>query len=153
MPLIELETFIKAPQQIVFDLSRSVDLHKSSMLKHKEEVIDGVSSGLMNKGDTVTWQARHLFRNRKLKVKITEMQSPDFFADEMLEGDFKKMRHEHYFRKESNGTLMIDKFCFELPFGIVGNMIGMAYLTSYMRSLLIKRNVEIKKVAEAGINF
>lgn len=62
MPLIYLETFIKAPQQIVFDLSRSVDLHKSSMLKHKEEIIDGVSSGLVNKGDTVTWQAKHLFK-------------------------------------------------------------------------------------------
>ena len=149
MPIILLETFIKAPQQIVFDLSRSVDLHKASMLKHKEEIIDGVSKGLMNKGDTVTWQARHLFKSRRLKVTITEMQPPDFFADEMMEGDFKKMRHEHYFKKEVDGTLMIDKFYFETPFGIFGKFIDSLLLKKFMTRLLLERNEDIKRIAES----
>lgn len=144
MPLIYLETFINAPRQIVFDLSRSVDMHKASMLKHKEEIIDGITSGLMNKGDSVTWQARHLFKNRRLKVRITEMNSPDFFADEMIEGDFKKMRHEHYFKVQGDGTLMIDKFYFETPFGFVGKAFDVLFLINYMKNLLMRRNEEIK---------
>src|SRR5829696_4460904 len=106
MPFIHLQTFIKAPRQIVFDLSRSIDLHKVSMMHHQEEVIDGRKDGLMIKGETVTWKAKHLFATRKLKVRMTEIDTPAFFADEMIEGDFKKMRHEHFFNAVDDGTLM-----------------------------------------------
>jgi hypothetical protein len=79
MRLIHLTTFIEAPQERVFDLSRSVDLHKYSMTSHQEKIIDGVMSGLMNLNDTVTWKARHFFKERMLQVKITQLQKPDFF--------------------------------------------------------------------------
>lgn len=148
MPLIHLQTFIKAPVETVFDLSRSVDLHTSSMAHHKEEVIAGIATGLMKKGDTVTWQARHLFQVRKLKVMITEMSTPAFFADEMLEGDFKKMRHEHYFQAQNGGTLMIDKFYFETPFGWLGKLVNLVFFKQYMTRLLLERNKELKQTAE-----
>lgn len=148
MPLIYLETYIHAPQQIVFDLSRNVDVHKASMQHHGEEIIDGISDGLMQEGDAVTWQAKHLFKSRKLKVKITEMKAPDFFVDEMLEGDFKKMRHEHYFKNSNDGTLMIDKFYFESPFGFAGKVATWLFLKNYMIQLLLRRNEEIKIAAE-----
>ncbi|HUC82072.1 MAG TPA: SRPBCC family protein [Flavisolibacter sp.] len=148
MPVIHLQTFIEAPVETVFDMSRSVDLHKSSMKHHNEEAVAGVTKGLMKKGDTVTWQAKHLFRTRKLKVTITEMTSPTFFADEMLEGDFKMMRHEHYFHPQNKGTLMVDKFSFESPFGIMGKLVNAVFLKKYMTQLLLQRNSEIKRMAE-----
>ena len=43
----------------------------------------------MKEGEMVTWQAKHLFKDRKLKVKMTNLKAPHFFIDEMLEGDFK----------------------------------------------------------------
>ena len=151
MALIRLQTFIKAPNQIVFDLSRSVDLHKLSMKHHKEEIIGGVRHGLMKKGDTVTWQAKHLFAIRKLKVTITELEAPRFFADEMVEGDFRVMRHQHHFKQVQNGTLMTDHFYFESPFGIVGKLVNAAFLKGYMTRLLLERNNEIKHVAETDL--
>jgi ligand-binding SRPBCC domain-containing protein len=149
MPVIYLETFIKASPEVVFDLSRSVDLHKSSMIHHKEESIAGIKSGLMNKGDEVTWQAKHLFKMRILKVHITKMDCPYSFTDEMLKGDFKKMRHEHYFKPLNKGTLMIDQFYFEAPFGFFGTLINKIFLQNYMARLLTERNKEIKTVAES----
>jgi hypothetical protein len=151
MPLIQLETFIKASPHVVFDLSRSVDLHKSSMEHHKEKVIDGIQKGLLKKGETVTWQARHVFRSRKLKVTITELEAPQFFADEMIEGDFKKMRHEHLFKTVKDGTLMIDRFYFESPFGILGSLTNALFLKKYMTRLLLERNKEIKRIAETDL--
>ena len=151
MPLIHLETLIKAPQEVVFNLSRSVDLHKSSMKHHNEEIIDGLSAGLMKKGDTVTWQATHLFKARKLKVIMRELKTPDFFADEMLEGDFKQMRHEHLFEAGNGGTLMIDKFYFKTPFGILGTHVDVLFLENYMKRLLLERNKQIKKIAETNL--
>lgn len=151
MPLIQVETSIKAPSKLVFDLSRSVDLHKSSMTHHREEIIDGIRNGLMDEGDTVTWRARHLFSNRKLKVRIMEMDVPTFFADEMIEGDFAKMRHEHYFKSAKDGTLMVDKFFFESPLGLIGKFVNAIFLKKYMTRLLLERNKEIKRIAESNL--
>lgn len=149
MPIIHIETFINASPQTVFDLSRSVDLHKASMTHHREEVIDGLQTGLMGKGDTVTWKANHLFKTRSLKVRITQLNAPKFFVDEMIEGDFKKMRHEHEFKAVNGGTLMIDRFSFEAPFGIIGKLVSFLFLKHYMTTLLSQRNNTIKKTAES----
>ena len=149
MPVIYLETVMNALPQTVFDLSRSVDLHQSSMLHHNEKVVAGVKNGLMNKGDTVTWQAKHLFKNRLLKVHITAMNPPHSFTDEIIEGDFKKMKHQHQFKALDNGTLMIDRFEFESPFRILGWLANKLFLKAYMTKLLAERNKEIKLVAES----
>ena len=64
MPNIHLTTFIAAPVERVFDLSRNIDLHKKSMTKHKEEAVAGIRFGLIEKDETVTWRAKHFFKTR-----------------------------------------------------------------------------------------
>ena len=151
MPFIHLTTFIAAPQQRVFDLSRSVDLHRASMKHHEEKIIDGSMSGLMKLSDTVTWTAKHFFKQRRLKIKITQLQKPDFFVDEQQEGDFEMMKHEHYFKPIENGTIMIDQFHFETPYGLIGKIINKLYLEKYMTKLLNQRNQVIKDAAESNL--
>jgi ligand-binding SRPBCC domain-containing protein len=150
MPTIHLTTFVAAPVQVVFDLSRHIGIHKESMLSHKEEAVAGTRFGLIEKEETVTWRARHLFKNRLLRVKITEMKKPDMFTDEQLQGDFRMMRHEHYFKPCENGTLLIDLFHFESPYGMLGRWINKFFLVRYMKKLLEKRNQTIKEYAETG---
>ena len=149
MPNIHLTTFIAAPVDRVFDLSRNIDLHKKSMIKHKEEAVAGIRSGLIEKDETVTWRARHLFKNRLLRSKITEMKKPDMFTDEQAEGDFKMMKHEHHFKPCENGTIVIDLFHFESPYGILGQWFNSLYLTNYLKRLLEHRNKTIKEFAES----
>ena len=149
MPIIHLETFIKAPKQRVFDLSRSIDLHAASMQHTSEKAVAGITSGLINKGETVTWQAKHLFQTRKLQVEITQMNLYDFFEDKMIKGDFKKMKHQHFFKEKNNGTIMIDDFYFEAPFGIIGKFANYFFLKKYMKQFLQKRNAVIKEFAES----
>lgn len=148
MPVIHLTTFIAAPAEVVFDLSRHIGLHKESMSDYKEDAVAGTRMGLIEKGETVTWQARHLFKNRLLRVKITEMNKPEMFVDEQLDGDFKQMRHEHHFKPCENGTLLIDLFHFETPFGLIGRWVNAVYLTRYIKKLLEQRNNTIKEAAE-----
>ena len=150
MPLIHLTTFIEAPLERVFDLSRSVDIHKFTMTDHQEKILDGVMSGLMNLNDTVTWKAKHFYKERTLTVKLTKLQKPDLFIDEQVKGDFVMMKHEHYFKPVENGTIMIDQFQFESPKGFLGNIVNKLFLTRYMTRLLEERNAVIKKVAESS---
>ena len=59
MSRIELETPIDAPPERCFDISRSIELHLEAAADRSERAIDGVTSGLLGEGDTVTWEARH----------------------------------------------------------------------------------------------
>lgn len=148
MALIHLTTFIAAPAERVFDLSRSINLHKISTAATQEKAIAGVTEGLINETETVTWQARHLFKTRIFTSVISIMQKPFYFVDEMLKGDFKTYRHEHYFKEIANGTIMIDVVDFESPYGIIGKIFNKYYLKYYLEKLLTNRNTVIKEYAE-----
>src|SRR6188474_879602 len=149
MPNIHITTFIAAPVDRVFDLSRNIDLHKQSMSKHKEEAVAGTRFGLIEKDETVTWRAKHLFKTRLMRSKITEMKKPEMFIDEQVQGDFKMMKHEHHFKPCENGTIVIDLFYFESPYGILGEWFNSLYFIHYLRRLIEQRNTTIKKIAES----
>jgi ligand-binding SRPBCC domain-containing protein len=149
MPKIKLETEINAPQKIVFDLSRSIDLHKISTKETNEETIAGVTSGLIGKNQSVTWRAKHFGIYQNLTSKITEFKFPDYFVDEMEKGIFKRFRHEHIFKEFENKTIMVDVFDYESPLGILGKIADKLFLEKYMKSLLEKRNETIKDFAES----
>ncbi len=149
MPTIHLTTFIAAPVERVFDLSRSIDLHKKSMAHTNEQAFSGTTAGLINLQETVTWKARHFYKTRILKVRVTAMERPVSFTDEMMDGDFKKMKHEHHFKPIENGTLMIDLFNFETPYGTIGKIFNQVILTRYLRKQLELRNATIKSYAES----
>lgn len=59
MTTINLTTKIKASKQIVFDASRNIDIHQQSASSSKEKAISGVTSGLINLNETVTWRGKH----------------------------------------------------------------------------------------------
>jgi ligand-binding SRPBCC domain-containing protein len=149
MPHIHLTTFIEAPVKRVFDLSRSITLHKKSMAHTNETAIAGTTSGLINKGETVTWQGKHFFKTRQFTSAITEMQSPLMFTDEMTRGDFKSYIHKHHFKQVANGSIMIDVVDFETPYGALGKVANSLFLKKYMEKLLTKRNQVIKEYAES----
>ena len=76
------------------------------------------------------------------------MTRPTMFTDEQSQGDFKSMKHEHHFKPCDNGTIMIDLFSYEIPYGTAGKWFNTIYLTKYMRKLLEQRNKTIKNFAE-----
>ncbi|HQR01684.1 MAG TPA: SRPBCC family protein [Ferruginibacter sp.] len=149
MPKIHLTTFINAPIERVFDLSRSISLHTISTAGTNERAIAGVITGLISKGETVTWEARHLFKTRRFTARISAMESPHSFTDEMIKGDFESFRHEHHFKSVDNGTIMIDLLEFESPYAVIGKIFNTLYLRSYLEKFLAKRNAVIKEYAES----
>ncbi|MEM6297843.1 MAG: SRPBCC family protein [Bacteroidota bacterium] len=148
MPIIELSLDIAAPPERVFDLSRSIDLHEESTAQTNEKAVAGRTSGLMELGETVTWRAKHFGVYQHLTSKMTELEYPSYFVDEMVSGAFKRFRHEHYFEPISTGTRMRDIFDYTSPLGILGIFADRLFLEKYMRELLETRNQFIKSVAE-----
>src|SRR5258706_3394551 len=150
MPTIRLEPSIAASPERCFDLSLSVDVHRHSVAHSHERLIAGVTSGVMKRGDTVTWEAMHFGMKQQLTSKITAYERPYRFTDEMIQGAFQVMTHIHEFVPQSPGTLMIDLFTFSAPLGILGRLAETLFLTRYMKGLLLSRNRYLKQVAESG---
>lgn len=149
MPQIELRTEIRAPRELVFDLSRSIDLHQQSQASKKEKAVAGKMSGLIEMGEWVTWEAVHFGIRQRLTSKIVEMDPPQYFRDSMISGAFKRFDHDHFFeRSGEDSTMMIDVFDYTSPFGMMGRVADRVFLRSYMERLLEERNVEIRRVAE-----
>lgn len=148
MPLIELTTIINAPIEECFDLSRSIDLHIQSTAGTNERAIAGVTSGLIGFGQQVTWRAKHFGITQNLTSKITAYEPPFHFRDEMLEGAFKMIKHDHFFNRKDGVTVMIDSFYFESPAGIFGRLFNRLILTNYLKKFLLRRNAMIKARAE-----
>ena len=149
MPTIKLFTKIKAPKKDVFNLSRNIDFHQLSTHKTNEKGIAGRTSGLIKLGETVTWRAKHLGVYQTLTSKITEMNPYEGFTDEMVQGIFKSIKHQHIFNEEQEGfTIMEDIFFYESPLGVLGKIADFIFLKNYLRELLIKRNNLIKNTLE-----
>jgi ligand-binding SRPBCC domain-containing protein len=144
-------TLIRAPIERCFDLARSVEVHLAGNVHWGEQAIaeGGVTSGLVGLGERVTWRARHFGFRHRLTSEITQMQRPSYFQDAMIEGIFRFMRHDHFFRALSPAeTEMRDVFAFAAPLPVLGRIAEIAFLGSYMRKLLRERNAEVKRAAE-----
>jgi ligand-binding SRPBCC domain-containing protein len=150
MASIHLTTFIEAPYERVFDLSRSINLHRISLVATKEKAVDGLMNGLVQEGDRVVWEAEHLFKKRKFEDQIIALQFPHYYSGEMLKGDFSRFLHHHHFKPAENGTIMIDHAEFESPYGLVGKLMDRFYLKQYIEKLLVERNLVIKEYAESA---
>jgi len=146
--IIHLTTHINAPINKCFELSISVDVHQQSTGNTREKAIAGVTSGMMELNDTVTWEAIHFGVKQKLTSKITKYQYPFYFVDEMVSGAFKKIYHQHVFTESGNTTTMTDIFEYAAPLGLFGKLAEKLFLNRYLKNFLIERNNYIKLLAE-----
>ena len=149
MVSIEQYTQISAPIQRCFDLSRSVEVHLLGTENSGEQAVGGVVTGLIGPNDFVRWRARHFGIRQHLTSKITAFDSPNYFQDMMIEGAFKFMQHDHFFRALSEtNTEMKDRLTFAAPLPVLGP-IAEIYLKGYMDRFLRTRNEVLKQVAES----
>ena len=149
MPLILIETLIAAPRERCFDLARDVQAHVGSTAGTEERAVAGVTTGLLDLGDEVTWEAVHFGVRQRLTSKVTQFERPSMFVDEMVGGAFHSFTHEHRFVADHDATRMIDRFLYRAPLGQLGVLADALFLERYMRRLLEKRAQFLKSAAEA----
>ncbi|MEP6806864.1 MAG: SRPBCC family protein [Flavobacterium sp.] len=151
MTTINLTTKINASQKKVFDSSRNIDIHQQSASQSNEVAISGVTSGLINLNETVTWRGKHFGFYLTHKSRITAMNFNNYFVDEMEEGKFKFFKHEHFFEEENGVTIMKDKMQYETPAGILGELFDVLFLENHLTCFLLERNKTLKEVCEKMI--
>jgi ligand-binding SRPBCC domain-containing protein len=148
MATVRLTTLIAAPVERCFDVARDLDLHVRSMAHTGERAVAGRTSGLIELGESVTWEARHFGVRQRLTSLITAMDRPRHFRDEMTAGAFRELAHDHWFEPVDGGSRMTDELRFRSPYGLVGRMVDWAIMVRYLRRLIEGRNSAIKLEAE-----
>ncbi len=152
MTLVEL-TVVNAPLERCFDLARSIEVHLAGNIHWGEAAVAsaGLTAGLLEAGQRVTWRAKHFGVWQSLTSEITALHRPRSFQDTMIDGPFRFMQHDHVFRAWSPAeTEMTDVFRFAAPLGILGRLAEVLVLGSYMLALLRERNAVLKEIAESA---
>ena len=153
VPRIEIVTDVAAPIERVFDFARSIDVHQESQTRHGEKAVAGRMSGLIEAGETVTWEATHFGVRQRLASRIDAMTKPVHFRDSMISGAFACFVHDHHFEEIPGGTRMTDVFDYTAPLGVLGRLADVLFLERYMRRLLEERNEVIRSLAENRADF
>lgn len=148
MPTIHLTTFIAAPIERVFDLSRHLSIYKVLMNGRKEMFSSGAATNLISQGETMTFHAKHFGKLRLVTTRVMELKKPLSFVQEQVKGDLLHFKHQHHFKKVDNGTIMIDILDFDGPRDVIGKMIGKVYLKNYFEKFINKHNALIQQYAE-----
>ena len=147
---IVISTEIMAPIEVVFNLARSMDFHVKSLEDTCETIIDGKFSGLLEMHETVTFRGVHFGITQELTAKISQLDFPNSFTDEMISGPFKSLRHIHEFKSDISKTIMIDRLSYICPMWFIGEIVDLLFLRSYMIKIISNRANKIKMASESG---
>jgi ligand-binding SRPBCC domain-containing protein len=150
MDTIRLETWIDAPVERCFLLCLSVDLHLASARSSREQAVEGVTTGLISEGETVTFRGRHLGVKLRHKSRIDALRPYSYFRDVMVSGVFSHFEHEHHFAAMDDGTRLRDEIRFSAPWGALGRLATKIVVRRHLVAFLLKRNEVIKQVAESN---
>ncbi len=150
MTTIVVETRIAAPIEVCFDLARDVDAHIKTSSSTNERAVGGKTSGLLELGDVVTFEAVHFGIRQRLTSRIVEFDRPRRFVDEMVKGAFASLRHVHEFFPDGPTVLMRDTLTWRSPFGFLGVIADKLFVESHMRSFMVTKQEELKAYAERG---
>jgi hypothetical protein len=150
MPTIHLTNFIAQSAEIVFDLVRHVGVQRDAFSDYHQEAVAGTRFGLLESGETITWRARHFFRDRLIRFRIEEMTKPERLFLEQAMGPFLHFRHERYVKPCENGSILIDLVQYEWKHGSLGQLADRFYLRRYLEKILNIHIDAIRKAAEGG---
>jgi ligand-binding SRPBCC domain-containing protein len=150
MPEIHFTTYINSPCERVFNLCCNSRLLKNTFPGKTIFSINNSPEPYFEEGNTITWQDKIFFKIRKTSCKIEEIIPFQKICSEQTEGSFSQFRHEQYFKEINNGTILIDKLFFDLPYGVIGKIINRIFLETYLKNFLDKKNRAVKEFAESS---
>ena len=149
MGAITIETRIRAPIELCFDLARDVNAHAESAAFSSERVVaPGRTQGLLELGDLVAFEGRHFGMTQRFVARITALDRPNSFVDEMVEGAFKWLRHVHEFESKDGLTIMRDRLEWKAPFGFIGDLADLLFLRRHMRWFVATKQTYLRRIAE-----
>ena len=120
--LLEKHQFIEKPKIEVFDFFKTPENLEKITPKNLNFNIYTPSPILMKEGAVIEYQIKLLGIPIYWRTLINKYNPPNNFRDIQLNGPYDTWEHTHMFEDCKNGTMMIDKIKYSIPFKIIGRM-------------------------------
>lgn len=83
-------------------------------------------------------------------TEITQVKKFEYFIDNQVKGPFKVWHHQHFFKETAEGIEMHDVVNFQLPFGKLGELLGLWIVRKRIEGIFNFRRSVIEKRFEVG---
>lgn len=77
-------------------------------------------------------------------TEITHNKENQYFVDEQRSGPFALWHHEHHFVQQKDGIEMTDILTYALPFGILGRLVHLFFISREIDSIFAHREKVLK---------
>ena len=149
MGRVVVTTRIHAAVERCFDLARDVDVHQQTSAFASERVVPpGRTTGLLELGETVTFEGRHFGLRWRLTARIVEMDRPTRFIDEIAQYPFTRLQHVREFRERDGVTEMIDTLDWKPALGLLGRIVDRLFVERHMTWYVTTKQQAMKAIAE-----
>jgi ligand-binding SRPBCC domain-containing protein len=97
----------------------------------------------MHEGALIDYKLRIRGLPARWRTRITVWNPPFQFVDTQLKGPYKLWHHTHTFEEHAAGTRMTDEVQYELPLGILGDMVHAVLVRRDIETIFDYRNLKI----------
>ncbi len=107
------------------------------------EILSGGNEKI-HSGQLIEYRIQFLppLRSRWL-TEITHLREPDFFIDEQRLGPYRFWQHLHRFSQVEGGTEMIDRVTYQLPFGLIGDLVHWIWIRHRLEQIFDFRSRQV----------
>jgi ligand-binding SRPBCC domain-containing protein len=116
------------PPDMNFVILRGADvkMYEGQLIEYRVELIKGI-------------------RSRWL-TEIAHVRECEYFVDEQRLGPYRFWYHEHAFAETPAGTCMTDRITYEVPLGIVGDLVNKAWIAGRLDHIFDYRRQTIMEL-------
>ena len=143
---LEKHQFITKSKKEVFDFFKTPENLEKITPKNLNFVIHTPSPISMNEGTLIEYRIKLLGIPIYWKTLINAYDPPKYFSDIQLKGPYSKWDHTHIFKECKNGTMMIDKIVYSIPFGIIGQIAHSIWVKEELNRIFNYRYDIIEKI-------
>jgi len=107
----------------------------------------------VRKGTLIRYSLRWRVFPIRWTTEIVEWDPPHRLVDVQLKGPYRLWRHEHRFVSEGEGTRMFDEVRYELPFGILGDLVHRLKVRHDVEGIFAYRQEAVEQVFQRNCNI
>lgn len=136
MHLLEREITLNTdPETLWAFLSTPVNLNELTPPELHFKILSEVPDKIYN-GLTILYEIEiPVFGNRRWLTEIKHIEEGNYFVDEQRVGPYKLWYHQHRIEASDNKTRMIDRVCYQLPFGVLGLLVHKLWVRKMLETI------------------
>jgi ligand-binding SRPBCC domain-containing protein len=111
------------------------------------KIISKLTAGDIFEGMKIDYTIKPIFGiPLSWRTEICDIQKLKYFTDKQLKGPYKSWEHTHTFIETDGGVLMKDEINYQLPAGMIGNLVHSLFVRKKLDAIFTFRKNTLEKL-------